>query len=114
MIAPANSPPTDRMVLALEGLPEAMQRAGIKTDNRVENPSKPAIAGAGPSPVQPIEIDGDVRLPLLRVSEIWRYRELLYYLVWRDFKVRYKQTMLGAAWAILQPLMMMVVFNLFL
>ena len=49
----------------------------------------------------------------LRLGEIWEYRELLYFLVWRDVKVRYKQTILGAAWAILQPLMTMVVFTIF-
>src|SRR5947209_5645396 len=45
--------------------------------------------------------------------ELWRYRELLYFLTWRDIKVRYKQTLLGAAWAILQPVMSMVVFTIF-
>ena len=49
----------------------------------------------------------------LRLGELWSYRELLYFLVWRDVKVRYKQTVLGAAWAILQPVMTMVVFSLF-
>lgn len=49
----------------------------------------------------------------LRLRELWEYRELLYFLVWRDIKVRYKQTALGAAWAIIQPLMTMVVFSLF-
>jgi lipopolysaccharide transport system permease protein len=47
------------------------------------------------------------------LAELWRYRELLYFLVWRDVKVRYKQTTLGAAWAVLQPLATMVVFSLF-
>jgi len=47
------------------------------------------------------------------VSEFWRYRELFYFLVWRDIKVRYKQTVLGAAWAIIQPFFTMVVFTLF-
>jgi lipopolysaccharide transport system permease protein len=50
---------------------------------------------------------------MLNLAELWRYRELLYFLVWRDVKVRYKQTVLGAAWAILQPTMMMVVFTIF-
>ncbi|MET0400006.1 MAG: ABC transporter permease [Longimicrobiaceae bacterium] len=50
-------------------------------------------------------------IPDLR--ELWRYRELLYFLVWRDVKVRYKQTALGAAWAILQPFATMLVFSLF-
>ena len=49
----------------------------------------------------------------LNLHEIWRYRELLYFLVWRDVKVRYKQTALGAAWAVLQPFVNMVVFSLF-
>jgi lipopolysaccharide transport system permease protein len=48
------------------------------------------------------------------LSELWRYRELLFFLTWRDIKVRYKQTVLGAAWAVLQPLATMAVFSLFL
>jgi lipopolysaccharide transport system permease protein len=47
------------------------------------------------------------------LRELWRYRELLYFLVWRDVKVRYKQTALGAAWAVIQPVFMMLVFSLF-
>src|SRR5262249_60134120 len=47
------------------------------------------------------------------LHELWRYRELLFFLTWRDVKVRYKQTVLGAAWAILQPFATMVVFSLF-
>ena len=49
----------------------------------------------------------------LHLRDLWEYRELLYFLVWRDIKVRYKQTALGAAWAILQPVMTMVVFSIF-
>lgn len=49
----------------------------------------------------------------LRLGEIWEYRELLYFLAWRDIKVRYKQTALGAAWAIIQPFFTMVVFSVF-
>jgi homopolymeric O-antigen transport system permease protein len=49
----------------------------------------------------------------LNLREVWEYRELLYFLVWRDVKVRYKQTALGAAWAIIQPFMTMLVFSLF-
>ena len=45
------------------------------------------------------------------LSELWRYRELVYFLAWRDVKVRYKQAVLGGAWAILQPLLNMVVFT---
>jgi lipopolysaccharide transport system permease protein len=49
----------------------------------------------------------------LNLRDIWEYRELLYFLTWRDIKVRYKQTVLGAAWAIIQPFFTMVVFSLF-
>jgi lipopolysaccharide transport system permease protein len=51
---------------------------------------------------------------IVDLRELWRYRELLFFLTWRDIKVRYKQTVLGAAWAVLQPLATMVVFTLFL
>jgi len=50
----------------------------------------------------------------VNLRELWGYRELLYFMVWRDLKVRYKQTMLGAAWVILQPLVMALVFTIFL
>lgn len=70
------------------------------------------------------EIESDTEVPYLliqpskgwvslKLHELWEYRELLYFLTWRDIKVRYKQTVLGAAWAILQPFMTMVVFSLF-
>lgn len=49
----------------------------------------------------------------LKLNELWVYRELLYFLTWRDVKVRYKQTALGAAWAIIQPLFTMLVFSVF-
>jgi lipopolysaccharide transport system permease protein len=49
----------------------------------------------------------------LNLHELWQYRELLYFLTWRDVTVRYKQTLLGAAWAIVQPLLTMVVFSIF-
>ncbi|MEI9479289.1 MAG: ABC transporter permease [Deltaproteobacteria bacterium] len=49
----------------------------------------------------------------LNLRELWTYRELLYFLTWRDIKVRYKQTVLGVAWAVLQPFLTMVVFSIF-
>ena len=49
----------------------------------------------------------------LQLHELWEYRELVYFLIWRDIKVRYKQTALGAAWAIIQPVFTMLVFTLF-
>src|SRR3984957_12063146 len=49
----------------------------------------------------------------LKLGELWEYRELLYFLTWREIKVRYKQTVLGAGWAIVQPLLTMLIFSLF-
>jgi lipopolysaccharide transport system permease protein len=49
----------------------------------------------------------------LKLKELWDYRELLYFFIWRDIKVRYKQTVLGGAWAVIQPFFTMVVFSLF-
>lgn len=54
------------------------------------------------------------RTLLVAPRELWAYRELFFFLMWRDVKVRYKQTALGAAWVVLQPLLLMVVFTIFL
>jgi len=60
-----------------------------------------------------VYIEPSVGWTSLRLRELWKYRELLYFLTWRDVKVRYKQTALGAAWAIIQPFLTMVVFSFF-
>jgi lipopolysaccharide transport system permease protein len=71
-----------------------------------------------------IEIPILAKQPVLRITpptrwwaiplaELWQYRELLYFFVWRDVKIRYKQTLIGAAWAILQPFLTMLIFTLF-
>jgi lipopolysaccharide transport system permease protein len=49
----------------------------------------------------------------LNLKDLWIYRELVYFMTWRDLKVRYKQTLLGASWAVLQPFLTMVVFSIF-
>ena len=82
---------------------------------RTATESAPTAAAAGEAP------GGKPPLPVTRivatsgwqpinVAELWKFRELLFFLTWRDVKVRYKQTVLGLAWAVLQPLMMMVIF----
>jgi lipopolysaccharide transport system permease protein len=81
--------------------PEA---GGESTDSRV--PPMPA-------PTHRTIIEPARGWQFINFGELWRYRELLFFLTWRDVKVRYKQTVLGAAWAILQPAMMMVVFTIF-
>jgi len=72
----------------------------------------PAPAVAAQLPV--LRIEPPSHWWVLPFGELWAYRELLYFLVWRDIKVRYKQTAIGAAWAVLQPLLTMAVFWLFL
>jgi lipopolysaccharide transport system permease protein len=86
-----------------------------------ENPGIPTQLVGQPSSVVGLTSD---KLPVsfirpadgwtsIGLKELWDYRELLYFLTWRDIKVRYKQTALGAAWAVIQPLFMMLVFSLF-
>ena len=72
------------------------------SDSEIRNPQF-AITVIGPS-------RGWVSLKL---REVWEYRELIYFLTWRDIMVRYKQTVLGAAWAVIQPFFTMVVFSVF-
>ena len=110
------------------------------TDNLVKVPNRPAAeppiavapatqhphppAPRQPAPERPAIGLARVAPPLIRIQpsrgwialqlrELWAYRELIYFLIWRDVKVRYKQTALGAAWAIIQPFFTMVVFALF-
>ena len=58
-----------------------------------------------------VEIRSTRRIGSLGFRELWLYRGLAYFFAWRDVKVRYKQTLFGAAWAIIQPLVLMVVFT---
>ena len=66
-----------------------------------------------PEPLPVLEIRPPQGWSSLGLRELWEYRELLYFLMWRDVKVRYKQTALGVAWVVLQPLLMMLIFTLF-
>ncbi len=63
------------------------------------------------TPEHQVIIEKKRGLAALKLDDLWQYRELLYFLVWRDIKVRYKQTALGVAWVILQPLVSMVIFS---
>src|SRR5437588_272454 len=86
----------------------------VQTEANSECLAEPGTPSPEDSAAQAITVIRPSRgWQLINVRELWRFRELLYFLTWRDVKVRYKQTMLGAAWAVLQPLMMMVVFTLF-
>jgi lipopolysaccharide transport system permease protein len=72
--------------------------------------AQPSVPAA---PVATVRIEPPRAWLELRLREVWMYRELLYFFVWRDLKVRYKQTVIGVAWVVLQPLMSMGVFTLF-
>ena len=73
-----------------------------------------AATGTAHSPKLPIlRITPSARWGAIPFRELWEYRELLYFFVWRDIKVRYKQTAIGATWAVLQPFLTMLVFSLF-
>jgi homopolymeric O-antigen transport system permease protein len=64
--------------------------------------------------MEPVVIQPSRGWSRLEAGELWAFRELFYFLVWRDVKVRYKQTLFGATWAVLQPFVIMVVFSIFL
>ena len=83
----------------------------VKEIENLSLESKNQLAALAPVPVMVIQPSKG--LVSLRLNELWEYRELLFFLMWRDIKIRYKQTALGAAWAILQPFMTMVVFSIF-
>jgi len=82
----------------------------VSTTNPVWTP----LRRSDPDPLEPVlhirPSSGRATFPF---RELWEYRELFYFLIWRDLKVRYRQTYLGAAWAVLQPLLAMVIFSLF-
>jgi len=76
--------------------------------------SSAAALPAGTLPAPPTLVIRPSRgLSALKLGELWEYRELFYFMVWRDVKVRYKQTALGAAWDVLQPLLTMLIFTIF-
>lgn len=68
-------------------------------------------AAGSVTPIPMVVVEPHKGLFHLDLGAVWQYRELLYFLIWRDVKVRYKQTLIGAAWAILQPVMTMVIFT---
>ncbi len=85
------------------------------TQSTVNSQVKPGDSAVRPQVkhLQPVVIQPTHGWLALGLRELWKYRELLYFMIWRDIKVRYKQTALGAAWAIIQPFFTMVVFSLF-
>src|SRR5712692_523182 len=87
---------------------ESRERRAESQEPEVRSP----LSALG-SPLSAFRIQPTPGWRAVDLRELWRYRELLYFLVWRDLKVRYKQTVLGAAWALIRPFFTMVVFSLF-
>ena len=87
----------------------------IPATRAISAENSPASSKTFQLPDEPlVVIQASSKWKLINLKDIWAYRELLFFLTWRDVKVRYKQTVLGAAWAILQPLfMMMIIFTIF-
>ena len=99
----------DSTIIESGGLIEPDSR---KTPRSGQNPQ--SSPPAPPLPDEPlVVIEPSKSWVALNLRDVWAYRELLYFLTWRDVKVRYKQTLLGATWAILQPLCTMIIFTLF-
>lgn len=86
----------------------------MKIEERIQlNTPSAVLERANEKQFPPIRIEPSKGWISLKLDEVWTYRELLYFLIWRDVKVRYKQTVLGIAWAIIQPLFTMMIFSLF-
>jgi lipopolysaccharide transport system permease protein len=89
---------------------QTFRELGTSSSGRQQPPGTNTLG----SPKQPRTLIRPARAwQFINVRELWHYRELILILAWRDVKVRYKQTLLGAAWAVLQPALMMVVFTIF-
>jgi lipopolysaccharide transport system permease protein len=92
-----------------------MERTEAINPLATTNAPPPAAAPQVSLPDEPlVKIRAHKRFGFINFIEIWEHRELLYFLVWRDLKARYKQTVLGVLWVILQPLLMTLVFTIFL
>src|SRR5271154_1685119 len=91
--------------------PSASVSADRELRMELETPIAIAMATAVPPAIEPQATE---QRHLIRDSfnELWRYRELLYFFAWRDVKVRYRQAVMGAAWAVMQPLFTMIIFTL--
>jgi lipopolysaccharide transport system permease protein len=89
-------------ILETSTAPQPASTPLVELPAQISLPDKPLIT-----------IEPSKRWVALDLGGLWAYRELLYFLMWRDVKVRYKQTVLGAAWAIIQPLLMMLIFTIF-
>lgn len=99
----------------MEAVTIVSHRQGAAAPSQESFTSRGRVALARPLPEEPlIKIRPGRASVSSELREVWAHRELLYFLIWRDLKVRYKQTALGPAWVVLQPLMMALVFTVFM
>jgi lipopolysaccharide transport system permease protein len=89
-------------------MPRTINQEVLRDDGMATSGSKV------PGPLPTTVIEPSHGWAALKLGELWEFRELFYFLIWKDIKVRYRQTLLGAAWAIVQPLFTMVIFAVFL
>lgn len=89
-------------------MPRTINQEVLRDDGIATSASK------APGPLSTTVIEPSHGWAALKLGELWEFRELFYFLIWKDIKVRYRQTLLGAAWAIVQPLFTMVIFAVFL
>src|ERR1700722_18654232 len=105
----------DTVLNSAERLSESTDGVSADLPNISGKRSLDGVQDVAPSPESersPVLIIDRNRWISLELSDLWAHRELFFFLAWRDVKVRYKQTALGASWAILQPLVSMVVFTM--
>src|SRR6202790_4233773 len=79
-----------------------------RIEEETQSPMASTSSGLPGTAIPLIRIQEARAWPALKLDELWDFRELVYFLIWRDIKVRYKQTVLGASWAIIQPLFTML------
>jgi lipopolysaccharide transport system permease protein len=101
------------MDLKVTDTPSALEASVASQGDKSPSKNKPDGRFDSDSIEPLILIESEASSNRLDLAGLWRYRELLYFLTWRDVKLRYKQTLLGAAWAIIQPLFAMLLFTLF-
>ena len=100
------------LIKSLLSIPSKM--AQVTPTGKAPRQSDSPVAGLAASPTRALTVvRPSTGWAPLNTGELWKHRELLYFLTWRDIKVRYKQTALGATWAVIQPFLTMVVFTVF-
>src|SRR5690348_1886157 len=102
-----------RMLAATEHLQFVTEMSNKPSTLDSQTPDLPRLPGSLRHPLLKVSIEPPKPWLSVNFRELWEAREVLYYLTWRDIKVRYKQSALGAAWILIQPLLTLVIFSIF-